>query len=304
MFLTDALRRISKVKFQWSAIGLVALLLSGCGPVYIPMNQAQPFSPTLERFLDEQWIDRKSVHDWLGTPAAIRQQGQLEIYVAQLEVAHDILPLSDAANIYDYHYLFIEYDDSNRVQHHEVIINAGCSLNGICLFDRRCLTETGCAAGIAEIYRQAGIIRGSAKELLQVKIDHLFFYDSPEHDKRAKQYQSDGSGDCNFYLERGNESPGVKVTLPESKPLQLPRDGFLNWKHRPGQHRVQFEWSDWQYRYESRSLNLSCTAGETGYYRLIFTKIKTLGWRYDLSLEKISVPIGRKNITEKWLVLQ
>jgi hypothetical protein len=284
-------------------VGGLVVILTACAPISIPRHQPDPFPSNLETFLDEFSVTRRSLHAWLGEPSTTRLQGQLEIFAAQQESAREYPRFSAADNTYHYHYLLIEYDASNHLRQHDLIVDAGCTANGICVNDRRCLEQPDCPANITSIYRYPHKMKATAQQLLAAKIDHLAIYASTEDDERAKNGLPAAS-QCQFFVLRDDAPPLVRVRLPDAAPLVLPAQGYLAWQTGAGEYNISFDWSDWQQNYQTHSIGVACTAGESTYLQIRLQSVKKWGWRYDLTIETLTPSTGKEILREKWLVLQ
>jgi hypothetical protein len=281
----------------------LVVFLTGCAPISIPMHQPDPFPSNLETFLDEPWVSRKSVHDWLGEPSTTRSFGQLEIFATQLESAREYPRLSDADNTYHYHYLLIEYDANDHVQQHDLVVDAGCTANGICIHDRRCLGLIDCPEEITAMYRYSHTIKATAQQLLAVKIEWLVVYARPEVDERVKD-SPPTEGQCRIYVLRDDALPLVRVRVPDTMPRLLPAQGYMSWETGPGEYIINVDWTDWKQNYQTRPTGVVCTPGESTYLLINLHSVKKWGWRYDLTIQTLTPSIGMENLREKWLVLQ
>ena len=281
----------------------LALLFSGCAPISVPVNQADPFPPLLATFLDEPAATRIEVHDWLGEPAATRQNGRLEIFAAQQESWREYPRISDADNIYHYHYLLIRYDEFDIVSRHDLLVDAGCSADGLCVHDRRCLGQAECAEDITAFYRYPDRMKADAAELLAAKVEKLVVYAPAEDDERTKSTPP-AAGECRFYVLRDESLPLVRVALPDERPLTLPVQGYFAWQGPAGHYDMTVEWSNWKQEYQTRSVGLDCRAGAFSYVKLGFRKVRTMGWRFALESQELPPSDGVEALRGKNLVLR
>lgn len=284
-------------------IGALLIVLPACAPISIPMHQPAPFSTRLEAFLEQPWVSRQQVHDWLGEPSATRLDGQLEIFIAQQEVAREYPRMSAADNTYHYHYLLVEYDGQDQVRRHALIVNAGCTGDGICVLARKCEDQGDCPDDQSARLGQTHKTRATEAELLQGKIDYLTVYATPAEDEKAKS-ESPEPGKCRVYVFRDPALPQVKVKPSGVGAVSLPVPGYLVWDSAPGELRIQFDWSDWNMNYQSRFFDFVCPAGQSIYLRVVMQRVKKWGWRYDLEMQTPERQAAREILSGKWLVLQ
>jgi hypothetical protein len=73
-------------------------------------------------------VRRADVSKWLGEPDATRKGGDLAVYIEPREISRN---LNASPSRVDYHYLLIEYDESDKVANFRKLINATCALAGI-----------------------------------------------------------------------------------------------------------------------------------------------------------------------------
>jgi hypothetical protein len=282
--------------------GLV-LLLAGCAPISVHVQEAEPFPPLLATFLDDPTATRQEVHHWLGEPSTTRQNGRLEIFAAQQESWREYPRISDADNTYHYHYLLIRYDGSGLVSRHDLLVDAGCSADGLCVNDRRCLGQAECPENITAFYRYPDQMKATAAQLLAAKIEKLVIYAPAEDDERTKNTLP-AVGECGLFVLRDESLPLVRVALPNERPLTLPAQGYFAWQGPPGHYDMTVEWSNWKQEYQTRSVGVDCPAGASGYVKLGFVKVKTMGWRYDLQPQELLPSSGVENLRGKNLVLR
>ena len=285
--ISHALDRFAAAVKGFSCFLGLLILLTGCGPVYIPVYAPDPFSSALMDYIESGLTRRADIVRWLGKPTTTRMDGKLMIYVGPREIQRELFTHHPMVSL---HYLILELGSNDVVIRYDEIVDEGCTSWDVC---------------IADAWLRDGWHTGmDLPSIAALVAERLVLLADPDMDSEAKRFRIHPD-QCSIFMYRVDK--GDRPLFIRSEPgraLQsLSKDTYFLWTLSPDPKSVMILSKSGSGNTADEQVDITCEAGALSFLGFGVEASGFLTTRHRTITYPETAPQGMEHVRSKRLIM-